>query len=267
MDRAFSLYDVEFEPIRTLKGELRARRHFWLYLDESEKPRSVTPAFDHTVGHRSILFLREEGGRLRPLEDLLNYSVRVHGDSIPQWVSESNEYGTDHYIPSVSADDAQAGFAIARAVLTPDKQNAEAFAQSLRSNVGIAQLATSARYTVRILRGLLKYSEKQIRDRACLALTEDYLGQGDCVESLPDLPPSDRARMMSRLTDQEHQITGILEHNPMQGLVASNHRMEVLDRLELLRSHRSRRVRRLACAAIDRFYPEPHIERCSDADR
>ena len=133
----------------------------------------------------------------------------------------------------------------------------------LRTDIGIAEQATSARYAAHLLQELVGNSNPAVAETACIVLADRYDGQSGCLKDISDLAPEAVARVRVKIAEREVHILRALETNPMQGLVATDSRAEVLDRFELLREHPNGRIHRLACQAIDRYYPEKHVEHCS----
>lgn len=262
--RTLRLYEVGFNQAHSLKGDLQGRTTFFVYVDESFEPRNMRPAFDLTLGSVAIFFLREESGRLRPIQDVLDYRIGLSATIIPRSQSLTPKQSTEYYLGYSSEDDMRAGFRIANAVLAAPPENAAHFISKLPYYTIVAEQATSARYTAQLLLVLTHEKNRPIANAACLRLAELYAGQSACLERTDDLSPTVLDDLRSRLSAADPILLRGLKTNPMRSLTAVDSRMAILDRLQLLRDHPNPTIRKAACSTIDRFYPEVHIDRCSD---
>jgi hypothetical protein len=260
--RTFGLYKIEFTPEHVLKGKLAGRSAFLVFLDE-HRALGFARAFDFEPHHRSIFFLIKEGEILRSFGDVRDFSLGLAGNTVTQLTSIRSEYGTDH-VSTVrgSVEDDEAAFKIAQLLLAPPGSKVDRYIQHLGISVVYAEIATSARYTLGLLRKALSAPDTRVAAAICEALVFRYPTQTDCLNTTPNISSEARAKAESRIVSMEAEILNSLERNPMQGLIATDSRQRVLDELEILRTSTNQRIRKLACQAIDRYYPEKRVERC-----
>jgi hypothetical protein len=261
--KTFGLYKVEFTPEHVLKGKLAGRSAFFVFLDERGQ-RGFAPGFDVEPHGRSIFFLREDGEILRSFGDVLDFRLGLAGDTVTQLTSIKSEYGTDHSSTvRGSVEDHEAAFKIAQLLLAPPgTSKVDRYIQHLRVSVVRAEIATSARYTLGLLRKALTAPDTRVAAAVCEAIVCDYPTQSDCLNTTPNISSEARAKAESRILSREAAILEALERNPMQGLIATDSRQRILDQLEIVRMSTNQRIRKLACQAIDRYYPEKGVERC-----
>ena len=119
-------------------------------------------------------------------------------------------------------------------------------------------------YNIKLLRGLLSEPEP-IREAACRALVEIYDSQYDCLYRLRDETTevaSTREYARTELEHQKQKDAQVIERlRDPTGLVlpaigASWDRRVILGELQSLRESPNDVIRKAACVALKRYYPE-----------
>jgi hypothetical protein len=244
----------------SLRGPRPADQFVFYYFAEA-KSLSVIPMPIHRqeleakVGKRYILFLCRERDVLRSIGDVGPYTMPVLSGA--------------HSNTEITSTDLS--LSIPYILLTPGSNfNSNEFANDIVYARSTSDQVGSRLYTVRLLSQLLSEPEP-LRSAACFELAHSYYGQYSCLSELKadrSLPSAVRSHA-SDVLDQQIRLNAILKQElsdpatlGFTKLTKPDSRKANYEELLLIMAHPDPAVRKLACAALERYYPDQRVQAC-----
>ena len=259
---SLDLHLVHCRLENTLRGKIDGPEFSFYYYGQ-HSARGWNPfysvLFRAEPAKRYIFFLVRENGVLRSIGDVGEYCIEVWSGAHPAYISPAVKDGW--------IDQAELGRAVADILLKKGEgaatTNAKAFAFYIQSSVNLANRWGSLGYNIRLLRDLLSEPEP-FRESACRALVKYYDSQYDCLYQLRDdtsKAPETREYARTELEHQKNKDVQIIENlrDPaslvLPAIGESRDRRVIFEELESLRSSPNDEIRKGACIAIRRYYP------------
>jgi hypothetical protein len=244
----------------SLRGPRPADQFVFYYFAEA-KSLSVTPMPIHRqvleakVGKRYLLFLCRERDILRSIGDVGPYTIPVLSGA--------------HSNTEITSGDLS--LSIPYILLKPGANfNSNEFANDILYARSTSDQVGSRLYTVRLLSQLLSQPEP-LRSAACFELAHSYYGQYSCLSQLkadPNLPAAVRSHASDVLYEQT-RLNAILKQELSDSatlgftkLPNPDSRKANYEELQLILSDPDLVVRKLACAALQRYYPYQRVQAC-----
>jgi hypothetical protein len=196
-----------------------------------------------------IVFLRNENGTLRTMSDGRDTSYEVF----------SGRHTTDE-IPDIDVPEK-----IAYVLLTPGPDaDLDLLSSTLGLNAAHSDTA-SPKYVWTLLTRLQKSPYRPLRDRACMAIMQEFWFHPDCLPSIKDSrDPSIRAKMdiMQKDPEDERTIAKQLKDAPQSFFGAERVDEKYVERVELFTFDTRALVRQAACDELKLLSPEKRFPSC-----
>ena len=255
------LTEVGIHIENILRGKIEpADTHFYFFgVSDQNSGYSGPPRYRVAVGERRIFFLTRDGGQLRSMGDVLDYTLLVTTGPHPELRL---------------ADKQPLGDLISEVLLSPNPgYDSVALQHALRQYCSVSDHFNSRCKTVFLLRKLMDFGDPDLRVAACLYLAENYAGQYSCLLELrsnPGLSPEIRARVDQDWTARRRgnaALKSALKHFPLQAFASipfPDSMYAIRDELRLLLDDPDPEIRAISCRVLKQHYPEPE-SRCLEA--
>jgi len=259
-DVYLDLHEVRCHRENSLKGGLTEQEFTFLYFaagmypDSAPNPR-YKRFFKADPGSRYLFFLTREGGVLRSVGDVGEYSVLIASGRHKERQIGSEEIGRR----------------IAEILLTPaDGSDLNLMATTLFNSSEVAENWGSRPIAAKLLRELLMFGEP-VRSQACGLLIARFFGQYDCLQAIADDPnesDGNRREALQELRAKTAERERFLEDlkDPARLTFqdfAGDSRHRLREELETLLLNPDAIQHQRACQALKRYFPGVAEPECS----